>query len=410
MHITLFPSQAGFDALNALIGGIDKTGKREQWGFKGWPLLHIRPKDPEAVVFQGKRSLMFKVEAALVNEKNKTIATGSVTLRSGSMSFSAGDAAIAAPSGERGILRFRNVNANDLTPVLTIVIRSVNGISAQALSSSGYINITAENIEERLEKERLEREERQEREKILREQFVKLSGDSFLMGSPASEAGRESSETQHQVTVSGFYMGKYEVTQKEWTAVMGSNPSLFKGDNLPIEQVSWYDAIDYCNKRSIREGLRPVYTWNGNSVTWNQSANGYRLPTEAEWEYACRAGTTTPFSTGSNITTNQANYNGNYPYNGNMGGGYRQKTWNVGSGAANAWGLYDMHGNVWEWCWDWYERNAQTDPADASSDTARVRRGGGWYSLARNLRSGLRSYGAPSDQSDDLGFRLTLSL
>jgi len=144
-------------------------------------------------------------------------------------------------------------------------------------------------------------------------------------------------------------------------------------------------------------------------VTWNKNANGYRLPTEAEWEYACRAGTATQFSTGNNITTSQANYNGNYPYNNNAKGTYREKTITVGSFAPNAWGLYDMNGNVWEWCWDWYRGYgsvAQTDPVGASSGASRVKRGGSWGDNARDVRSAYRSYGTPSDRGGDLGFRL----
>jgi formylglycine-generating enzyme required for sulfatase activity len=227
--------------------------------------------------------------------------------------------------------------------------------------------------------------------------FVRINGGTFRMGSPATEVGRHVREgPQHSVTVSGFSMSKYEVTQKEWTAVMGNNPSYFKGDNLPVEQVSWYDAIEYCNKRSVKEGLTPAYTRNGDTVTWNRRANGYRLPTEAEWEYACRAGTTTAYSTGGSITTGQANYN--------IG-----KTTNVGSYSANAWGLYDMHGNVWEWCWDWYgnySSGAQTDPVGASSGTSRLARGGSWYSDAQHVRSAYRNYGTPSGRSSRLGFRL----
>jgi formylglycine-generating enzyme required for sulfatase activity len=255
-------------------------------------------------------------------------------------------------------------------------------------------------------------------------EMAALPGGTFLMGSPASEAGRNSNETQHQVTVSGFFMGKYEVTQKEWTAVMGSNPSGFKGDNLPVESVSWYDVIEYCNKRSIKEGLTPAYTIDKSrrdpnnkheydnvkwAVTWNRGGNGYRLPTEAEWEYACRAGSTAPFSTGSNITTSQANYDGNNPYNGNAAGVYRVKTWEVGSGAANAWGLYDMHGNVWEWCWDWfgdYGSGAQSDPSGAVSGSNRVLRGGGWRSDARYLRSAFRDSNTPEIRYYNYGFRL----
>jgi len=204
-------------------------------------------------------------------------------------------------------------------------------------------------------------------------------------------------------------MGKYPVTQKEYQEVMGTNPSNFKGDNLPVEQVSWYDAVNYCNRLSQKEGLTPAYTINGENVTWNYNASGYRLPTEAEWEYACRAGTTTPFSTGNNITTSQANYDGNYPYNNNAKGTYREKTTAVGSFSPNPWGLYDMHGNVWEWCWDWYgdyPNNAQPDYRGASSGSYRVIRGGGWDSDAQLLRSASRSYGTPSSRDGDVGFRL----
>ncbi|MDR2729819.1 MAG: SUMF1/EgtB/PvdO family nonheme iron enzyme [Treponema sp.] len=239
--------------------------------------------------------------------------------------------------------------------------------------------------------------------------MVRINGGTFMMGSPSNEPNRDSGEVQHQVTVSSFYMGKYEVTQKEYQEVMGTNPSYFKGDNLPVEKVSWYDAVEYCNKRSQREGLTPAYTINGTNVTWNRNANGYRLPTEAEWEYTCRAGTTTPFSTGNNITTNQANYDGNYPYNNNAKGEYRSKTTTVGSFAPNAWGLYDMHGNVWEWCWDWYEgysSGSQTDPVGAVSGTDRVNRGGGWYDWAVEARSAYRDYYTPSYRNGDIGFRL----
>ena len=234
------------------------------------------------------------------------------------------------------------------------------------------------------------------------------------MGSHTSEVSRYSDEgPQHQVTISkGFWLGKYEVTQKEWVEVMESNPSCyFKGDNLPVENVSWLDTIDYCNKRSEKEGLTPAYTVSGSSVTWNKNANGYRLPTEAEWEYACRAGTSTPFSTGSNITTNQANYDGTYPYNGNAKGTYLGKTWPVGSGMANAWGLYDMHGNVSEWCWYWdwsgsYSSGSQTDPTGASSGSNRVYRGGSWGSGAWLVRSAYRDGFTPTTRGNLLGFRV----
>jgi formylglycine-generating enzyme required for sulfatase activity len=244
--------------------------------------------------------------------------------------------------------------------------------------------------------------------------FVRINGGTFMMGSPANEPERYNDEVQHQVTVSSFYMGKYEVTQKEYEEVMGTNHSYFKGPNLPVECVSWYDAVEYCNKRSQKEGLTPAYTISdagyNRTVTWNRNANGYRLPTEAEWEYACRAGTTGPFSTGNNITTDQANYNGNHPYNNSAKGTYRGKTTPVGSFAPNPWGLYDMHGNVFEWCWNWYgdySSGAQTDPAGAASGSNRVVRGGGWDSYASYARSAYRRFILdPSDQGYIIGFRI----
>jgi formylglycine-generating enzyme len=256
--------------------------------------------------------------------------------------------------------------------------------------------------------------------------MVLIKGGTFTMGSPDDEPERQDDELQHQVTVSSFFIGKYEVTQKEYQEIMGTNPSGFKGDNLPVENVSWYDAVEYCNKRSQKEGLTPAYTINTKqsdpshknddedsikyTVTWNKNANGYRLPTEAGWEYACRAGTTTPFNTGNNITTSQANYNGNYPYNNNAKGEYREKTTPIGSFVPNAWGLYDMHGNVDEWCWDWYGEDyptgAQTDPVGAVTGFSRVLRGGSWYSDGQALRSAYRLNSNPSNRGSFIGFRL----
>jgi len=244
--------------------------------------------------------------------------------------------------------------------------------------------------------------------------FILITGGTFNMGSPTREVGRGAAEgPQHRVTLSPFYMGKYPVTQREYQEIMRRNPSRFKGDNLPVENVSWFDAIEYCNRRSQRDGLTPVYTIRGSganrTVTWNRNANGYRLPTEAEWEYACRAGTTTTFNTGNNITTNQANYDGRHPYNRNAAGIYRETTTTVGSFAANRWGLFDMHGNVYEWCWDWfsdYTSTAKTNPHGPSSGIYRILRGGSYFVGADHQRSAFRAGFFESLESSDVGFRI----
>jgi formylglycine-generating enzyme required for sulfatase activity len=227
--------------------------------------------------------------------------------------------------------------------------------------------------------------------------YVRIDGGTFLMGSPSTEASRGSDETQHQVTVSGFYIGKNPVTQAEYQSLMGTNPSNFKGADLPVDQVLWSEAVEYCNRLSQQEGLTPVYSNSGSSCNWN--ASGYRLPTEAEWEYACRAGTTTAYSTGSAITTGQANFSGNGV----------NRTTPVESYSPNSWGLYDMHGNISEWCWDWYgdySSGAQTNPHGAVTGTNKVLRGGYWDSAARYLRSAARGKNFPSTKHNGIGFRV----
>ena len=185
------------------------------------------------------------------------------------------------------------------------------------------------------------------------ENFVLIKGGTFQMGSSESEAWRSADETQHTVTVSDFYMSKYELTQKEYEEITGNNPSNFSGENLPVENISWLDAAAFCNARSEKEGLTPAYTIDGQNVSWDRSADGYRLPTEAEWEYACRAGTTTPFYMENSPSAEEANYYGHYPYEiednyfsqGNLQvqpGEYRQTTVAVGSFAENPNGLYDI--------------------------------------------------------------------
>ena len=226
--------------------------------------------------------------------------------------------------------------------------------------------------------------------------FNLIPAGTFMMGSPADEPERYSNETLHQVTLTkSYYMQTTEVTQGQWREVMGSNPSYFTscGDDCPVERVSWNDVqafITELNKRG--EGT-------------------YRLPTEAEWEYAARAGTTTPFYTGNCLSTNEANYDGGFPLTGCPSGVYRGKTVPVASFAPNAWGLYDMHGNVWEWVQDWYgsyPSGAVTDPTGPSSGSFRVFRGGSWVSTAGYCRSANRFLSNPDYRFDDGGFRLVL--
>lgn len=250
--------------------------------------------------------------------------------------------------------------------------------------------------------------------------FILIKGGNFQMGSPETEGWRSDDETQHTVTVSDFYISPYEVTQKEYEAVTGNNPSNFNGENLPVENISWLEAVQFCNALSEKEGLAPVYSVNGSSVIWDRSANGYRLPTEAEWEYACRAGTTTPFNTENSPSAEEANYYGHYPYGiednyfsqGNLDtkpGEYRQTTVAVDSFSPNKWGLYNMHGNVSEWVWDYYGdygTEATVDPAGAENGTLRVYRGGGWNDFAKNMRSAYRATLEQNKGSFNIGIRL----
>jgi formylglycine-generating enzyme required for sulfatase activity len=252
--------------------------------------------------------------------------------------------------------------------------------------------------------------------------MVHIDGGTFTMGVPANEAESHEDKVLRQIRLSAFSMSKYLITQKEFENIMGINPSFFKGDNLPVEQITWFDAIEYCIKRSQKEGLSPAYTMTNRkpetgypitsaTVTANWNANGYRLPTEAEWEYACRAGTKTPFSTGNNITTDQANYDGNSPYRDNPIGKFRETTTAVGSFPANPWGLYDMHGNVWEWCWDRhgrYPNGGQTDPRGPNIGDVRILRGGNWNGQAQYLRSSYRNADYPHYKNRNVGFRVVL--
>jgi formylglycine-generating enzyme required for sulfatase activity len=233
--------------------------------------------------------------------------------------------------------------------------------------------------------------------------FVYVEGGTFQMGNNNSESY---SKPVHTVTVKSFSMGKYEVTQKEWQEIMGSNPSNFKGETLPVESISWYEVIEYCNKRSIKEGLTPAYKGSDDNITCDWNANGYRLPTEAEWEFAAKGGIKDSYLTyeysGGNALDAVAWYDGNSG----------DRTHPVGTKAPNSLGIYDMSGNVFEWCWDWYgdySSRSQTDPRGPVTGTIRVLRGGCWSNIGQSLRSALRFGGNPSYRGYSLGFRLVRS-
>lgn len=227
----------------------------------------------------------------------------------------------------------------------------------------------------------------------VRQELVQIPAGTFMMGSPGGEEGRDDDETHVRVRISEpFYLGKTEVTQAQWKAVMGSNPSYFKGDNLPVECVSWDEAMEFCRKLTEREHSagRLLRGWK------------YTLPTEAQWECACRAGTTTAYYTGgSSGDLARAGW-----YDANSG----TQTHPVGQKMPNAFGLYDMHGNVWEWCLDWYGSRLQggDNPAGAKSGSYRVIRGGSCLNFAQNCRSAIRDYDSPDVRGNYLGFRVAL--
>lgn len=209
---------------------------------------------------------------------------------------------------------------------------------------------------------------------------------SFYMGSKAKQ-GEIDELPQHKVTLNGFYIDKHEVTREEFEQIMGYNPSKFKGcQSCPVDNVSWFEAQEYCRKVNKR------------------------LPTEAEWEYACRAGTEREFHYGNTLSGKQANFNGRQPYGGVPKGQFRRKPLPVGSFKPNAWNLYDMHGNVWEWCSDWYDvayygNSAEKNPQGPKQGSYKVVRGGAWDSGGAGLRAANRISYSSSVRLNTIGFR-----
>jgi formylglycine-generating enzyme required for sulfatase activity len=228
--------------------------------------------------------------------------------------------------------------------------------------------------------------------------LVLVKAGTFQIGSPSSESNRGYDEgPQHEVAITtDFYIGKYEVTQMQYEKIIGSNPSHFKDAASPVEKVSWQEANEFCRRLS---------TSSGKTV---------RLPTEAEWEYACRAGTTTPFHFGPSLGSDSANIDGTGPYGGAPVSDYRKRTVAVASFPPNQWKIHDMHGNVMEWCSDFYAASyipagdPDKDPAGPESGSSHVLRGGAWTSKAQNCRSADRTQKGPTFRSNEAGFRIVV--
>jgi formylglycine-generating enzyme required for sulfatase activity len=247
--------------------------------------------------------------------------------------------------------------------------------------------------------------------------LVLIPKGKFTMGSPEDEVDRGTDESRHEAEISKpFYLGVHAVTQKQYKEVMGTNPSYFSAggggkdkvkdldtDDFPAERMSWHDAQVFCEKLSSLAAEK-------------RFGRVYRLPTEAEWEYACRAGTTTPVHFGRSLSSRQANFDGNFPYGrGAVKGPNLGRTCRVGSYRANKFGLYDMHGNVYQWCSDWYGKDyykdsPRKDPQGPASGTTRVLRGGSWYDHGWDCRAAYRGNDTPGGHDFNVGFRVACSL
>jgi formylglycine-generating enzyme required for sulfatase activity len=227
---------------------------------------------------------------------------------------------------------------------------------------------------------------------------VFIPAGEFEMGSPPEELKRDKDEGQHHIKLTkAFYIGKFEATQLQYRVIMNENNSKFGGDKLPVENVNWYEAARFLKKLSDKTGLK------------------FRLPTEAEWEYACRAGTTTAFNMGTTIDSDLANYDARDPYADGIIGKSLDRTANVGSYKPNAFGLYDMHGNVWEWCndiydEDYYKITVSIDPKGPQEGNDRVMRGGAWNEKAYKCRSADRNNRGPKTNQPIIGFRVVLEI
>jgi formylglycine-generating enzyme required for sulfatase activity len=265
------------------------------------------------------------------------------------------------------------------SPTVSDILRRLGQLPKSRLSDANAVGLKVDAVADRVN--------------AIGMQFVWVSPGRFLMGSPTNELERMEGEVHHRVTLSkGFYLGIHPVTQSQWRKVIGTDPSRFRGNDRPVECVSWDDALAFCHKLGEMDG-------------WT-----YRLPTEAEWEYACRADTTTPFHFGETLSSTRVNYDATFIYARGKSGEYRQQTTPVGIFPPNDWGLHDMHGNVWEWCQDWYAENyyllsPEIDPPGPNNGDWHVLRGGSWYNRPWHCRSAQRPWLVP-EHAERYGFRV----
>jgi sulfatase modifying factor 1 len=251
--------------------------------------------------------------------------------------------------------------------------------------------------------------------------MVRIAAGTFLMGSPPDEPGRRNLEPQHPVTITrDFLLARDEVTQGVWVAIMGANPSRLRDPRLPVTDICWLDAVSFCNRLSELAGLAPAYAIDGETVTWDRAAPGYRLPTEAEWEYACRAGTASAFAHGDSLHTDQANFDGRHAAGARTGGLDRGRPLAPGSFPASAWGLHDLHGNVAEWVWDRFDEQYGTrildielgraqpvlDPAGPERGEQRILRGGSFAGPGGACRCAARGLDYPTASAPSFGLRV----
>ncbi len=344
----------------------------------------------------------------------------------------------------REVLKYRSHFKDDINPELGQYIRKSRKKRSVNIALGGFI-LLALLLWQPFNNKVIEPSQRNRRLQSVEAQLVKVKEGIFEMGDFQEEGG-DNELPVHPVKLDSFQISRYEITNQQYCDFLNSLqpddslkvklededkwlyltyeiryiggkfvvPDESKRDH-PVVTVSWLGAAAFCNFMSERKGkgYKPCYNLEDGSC--DSLAKGFRLPTEAEWEYACRAGTTTPFHTGNNLTTDQANYNGNYPYRDNPEGVYLEGTTPVGSYPPNAWGLYDMHGNVWEWCHDWYgseyyetckQQGVKENPRGPDTGSYRVLRGGGWRSGAQNCRSAFRNLASPGYRTGNVGFRL----